>query len=74
MGYKMWVLVAGSPPGRRTVRGFGQRQGVDYSETFASVVNPRSHKAIFAVVPANDWDLGQIDIKTACKTVHHLPF
>ncbi len=72
MENKMWVSVAGCPPGRRALRGFEQREGVDYSETFASVVKPMSQKAIFAIAPANDWDLGQMDIKTACITVHHL--
>ena len=47
------------------VRGFQQRERIDYAETFASVVKPMSHKAIFALVCANNWEIHQIDIKTA---------
>ena len=50
---------------RWVVRGFEQREGVDYNETFASVVKPMSYKAIFAIAAANDWDLEQMDVKTA---------
>jgi hypothetical protein len=47
------------------VRGFEQREGVDYYETFASVVKPMSYKAIFAIAAAQDWELEQMDVKTA---------
>ena len=51
--------------GRWVVRGFEQRQGLDYNETFASVVKPMSYKAIFALAAAHDWELEQMDVKTA---------
>lgn len=50
---------------RWVVRGFEQREGLDYNETFASVVKPMSYKAIFALAAAEDWDLEQMDVKTA---------
>ena len=37
---------------RWVVRGFEQKEGIDYNETFASVVKPMSYKAIFAVATA----------------------
>ena len=39
------------------VRGFEQRESVDYNETFASEVKPISYKAIFAMAAALDWEL-----------------
>ena len=50
---------------RWCVRGFEQLEGLDYHETFASVVKPMSYKAIFAIAAANDWDIEQMDVKTA---------
>ena len=50
---------------RWVVRGFEQRPGLDYNETFASVVKPMSYKAIFALAAAHDWDIEQMDVKTA---------
>jgi hypothetical protein len=50
---------------RWVARGFEQTDGVDYSETFASVVKPMSYKAIFAIAAARDLELEQMDVKTA---------
>lgn len=50
---------------RWVVRGFEQRLGLDYNETFASVVKPMSYKALFALAAAEDWDIEQMDVKTA---------
>lgn len=47
------------------VRGFQQQEGIDYHETFASVVKPMSYKAIFAIAAARDWEVHQMDVKTA---------
>ena len=49
---------------RWVVRGFEQREGIDFNETFASVVKPISYKAIFALAAALDWELEQMDVKT----------
>ena len=40
-------------------------EGIDYNETFASVVKPMSYKALFAIAAALDLDLEQMDVKTA---------
>lgn len=50
---------------RWVVRGFEQREGIDFNETFASVVKPMSYKAIFALTAALNWKLEQMDVKTA---------
>ena len=50
---------------RWVVLGCSQREGLDYNETFASVVKPMSYKALFALAAAMDWDLEQMDVKTA---------
>ena len=50
---------------RWVVRGFEQREGLDYNKTFASVVKPMSYKAMFTIAAAIDWDLEQMDVKTA---------
>lgn len=50
---------------RWVARGFEQTQGIDYDETFASVVKPMSYKAIFAIAAALDLELEQMDVKTA---------
>ena len=50
---------------RWCVRGFEQLKGLDYHETFASVVKLISYKAIFAIAAVNNWDIEQMDVKTA---------
>jgi hypothetical protein len=47
------------------VRGFEQREGLDYNDTFASVVKPMSYKLLFAIAAANDLEIEQMDVKTA---------
>ncbi len=50
---------------RWVVRGFEQKEGIDYNETFASVVKPMTYKALFAIAAALDLELHQMDVKTA---------
>ncbi|CCE29311.1 uncharacterized protein CPUR_03004 [Claviceps purpurea 20.1] len=50
---------------RWVVRGFEQEEGLDYQETFASVVKPMSYKALFAIAAALNLELHQMDVKTA---------
>lgn len=50
---------------RWVVCGFEQLEGLDYHETFASVVKPMTYKALFAIAAANDWEIEQMDVKTA---------
>lgn len=50
---------------RWVVRGFEQIAGIDYAETFASVVKPMTYKALFAIAAALDLEIEQMDVKTA---------
>jgi hypothetical protein len=50
---------------RYVVRGFEQKESIDYAETFASVVKPMSYKALFAIAAALDLEIHQMDVKTA---------
>ena len=50
---------------RWVVRGFTQEEGVDYDETFASVVKPMSYKALLAIAAALGLEIEQMDVKTA---------
>ncbi|KAJ8107603.1 hypothetical protein ONZ43_g6683 [Nemania bipapillata] len=50
---------------RWVVRGFEQIEGIDYFETFASVVKPMSYKILFAMAAAWDLEIEQMDVKTA---------
>jgi hypothetical protein len=47
------------------VRGFEQTEGSDYAETFVAVVKPMSYKALFAIAAAMDYEIEQMDVKTA---------
>lgn len=50
---------------RWVVKGFEQQEGCDYHETFAAVVKPMSYKALFAIAAALDYEIEQMDVKTA---------
>lgn len=50
---------------RWVVRGFEQVEGSDYAETFAAVIKPISYKALFAIAAAMDYEIEQMDVKTA---------
>lgn len=40
-------------------------QDSEYLETYASVVKPMSYKALFAIAAAKDYEIEQMDVKTA---------
>ena len=50
---------------RWVVRGFEQQQGIDFSETFASVVRQKTYRVLFALAAIHDWEIEQMDVKTA---------
>ena len=50
---------------RLVARGFTQRQGIDYDRTFAPVMKQSLLRAVLAEANNADWDIEQIDIKTA---------
>ena len=45
-------------------RGFSQKEGVDYDETFAPVTQYTSIRSIIAIALAMGWKLHQMDVKT----------
>jgi hypothetical protein len=50
---------------RFTARGFSQKEGEDYDETFALVARYTSIRAIISLVASMGWSLHQMDVKTA---------
>jgi hypothetical protein len=50
---------------RWVVRGFEQREGLNYYKTFTSVIKPMSYKLLFAIAAANNFKIKQMDIKMA---------
>ena len=46
-------------------KGFTQREGIDYNETFSPVSCKDSFKIIMALVTHYDLELHQMDVKTA---------
>ena len=50
---------------RVVAKGFSQREGVDYNETFAPVLSYTSLRLIFAVVATYDLEFVHLDVETA---------
>ena len=50
---------------RLVVKGFTQKYGIDYEETFTPVARISSVCALLAVAAASKWDLFQMDVKNA---------
>ena len=46
-------------------RGFSQKDGIDYEETFAPIARYTSIRAIMALASMIKWKLHQMDVKTA---------
>jgi hypothetical protein len=51
--------------GRVVAKGFAQRPGVDYTETFAPTARFASLRTVIALAALEDWELESIDISTA---------
>ena len=49
---------------RFVARGFSQKEGIDYEETFAPVARYTSIRSIMALASMMKWDLHQMDVKT----------
>ena len=47
------------------VKDFRQNQGVDYEETFSSVVMLKSIRSMLAIAAYHDYEIWQMDVKTA---------
>ena len=50
---------------RLVARGFTQRAGIDYNEVFSPVVRHTSIRVILALTACRDYELEQLDVKTA---------
>ena len=50
---------------RLVARGFTQRLGMDYNETFSPVIHLETICAILAQVVKEDWEIQQMDVKGA---------
>ena len=46
-------------------RGFSQKEGVDYEETFALVARYTSIRSVLALASVMKWKIHQMDVKTA---------
>jgi histone deacetylase 1/2 len=62
---------------RWAVRGYSQRHGVDFGETFSPVVKPATVRTVLSLVVSRRWSVHQLDVKNAflhgmlTKTVYY---
>lgn len=50
---------------RWIIKGYLQQFGVDFDQTYASVVKPMAFRTLFALAAFFDLDIDQMDVKTA---------
>ena len=50
---------------RVVAKGFAQKPGIDYTDTYAPVARMESTRAILHIGASLDWEIHQMDIKTA---------
>ncbi|PKI31712.1 hypothetical protein CRG98_047922 [Punica granatum] len=46
-------------------KGFNQREGVDYSETFSPVIKSVTIRTVLSIVVSSQWPIRQLDVKNA---------
>lgn len=57
---------------RLVAKGYTQTQGIDYEETFSPVVNIKSLRILIAIAAYYDYEIWQMDVKTAFLNGHLL--
>jgi len=50
---------------RWVVRGFTQRAGVDFGETFSPVVKPATIRTVLTIAASRCWPIKQLDVSNA---------
>nr|ABA98073.1 retrotransposon protein, putative, unclassified [Oryza sativa Japonica Group] len=50
---------------RWVLRGFTQRPGVDFDETFSPVIKPATVRTVLSLAVSRDWPVHQLDVKNA---------
>jgi hypothetical protein len=50
---------------RWAVRGFHQRPGIDFGETFSPVVKPATIRTVLTLVASKHWPAHQLDVSNA---------
>jgi hypothetical protein len=50
---------------RWVLRGFTQRPGVDYDETFSPIVKPATVRTVLTTTVSHNWPIQQLDVKNA---------
>jgi hypothetical protein len=50
---------------RWVLRGFTQRTGIDFDETFSPVVNPATVRTVLSLALSRGWPVHQLDVKNA---------
>ncbi|WVZ70679.1 LOW QUALITY PROTEIN: hypothetical protein U9M48_019322 [Paspalum notatum var. saurae] len=50
---------------RWVLRGFTQRPGIDYAETFSPVVKPATVRTVLSLALSRQWPIHQLDVKNA---------
>ena len=66
--YKIQHAVDGNIVGykaRFVERGFSQKEGIDYEETFAPIARYTSIRSVLALAVVMKWKIHQMDVKTA---------
>ena len=50
---------------RLVVKGYAQKQGIDYDEVFSPIARMESIKILIAIAAQENWELHHLDVKTA---------